>query len=295
MQKFNLILIFIAITVNICAGEDKWIWSKTKSNQKIRGYYPLADKRVYYTEDQQYARADRDREPTTKRPIPGQPQNDDIDDYDEPTKQNDPYSPPGAAGVPRFGGNFNGFGNFPQLGANFPGNAPNGILVGPGGPTGVIGRPQAAFPGGVAPSAFPLPQGGYPGIPVNQNYPGVSVNSNPGFPGLGQYPGQVAYPNTQQFAGAQYPQTQFPGAQYPQAQYPQQPQYTEGYGLANLNPGFNGNPNFNINPSFQGANFNPNYGFAYDEYPAQVEGKSARVKAIDKKVDDKVAKNLKKI
>ncbi|XP_046807345.1 collagen alpha-2(IV) chain [Lucilia cuprina] len=310
MQKLNNILILTLLMLNVCYAQDKWIWSKAKSNQKVRGYYPLADKRVYYTEDQ-YARAERDREPTTKRPLPGQPQNDDIDDYpdanDEPTKQNSPY-PPGVIGNPRFGGNFNGFGNFPQIGAvgggGYPGNIPNGILVGPGGPTGIIGRPQGQYPAGVAPPNFPLPQNGYPGNPVTPNFPGASVNSNPGYPGynglnngFGQYPGQPSYANPnnpQQFAGsAQYPQyPQQP--QYPGEQYPQHPQYTEGYGLANLNPGFNVNPGLNVNPGFNG-NFNPNYGIGYDEYPAQVEGKSARVKAIDKKVDDKVAKNLKKL
>ncbi|XP_065359824.1 calcium-binding protein P [Calliphora vicina] len=305
MLNINFLIILCVITLNVCVAQDKWSWPKRKTNQKVRSYYPLADKRVYYTEDQ-YARVDRDREPTTKRPLPGQPQNDDIDDYpdanDEATKQNSPYLPNGAVGNPRFGGNFNGFGNYPQIGGGFPGNTPNGILVGPGGPTGIIGRPQGQYPGGVAPSPYPGPQAGYPGYPVTQHFPGAAVNSNPGFPGynglnngLGQYPGQYpeqpsyANPNNpQQFAGAQYPQAQFPGVQYPQ-----QPQYTEGYGLANLNPGFNANPGFNVNPQFNG-NFNPNYGFGYDEYPAQAEGKSARVKAIDKKVDDKVTKNLKK-
>ncbi|KAM7355642.1 uncharacterized protein ACRADG_001641 [Cochliomyia hominivorax] len=293
MRKFQLILIFVVFSLSLCVGEDKWVWSKTKANQKVRGYYPSANKRVYYTEEQ-YARADRDREPTTKRPVPGEPQNDDIDDYpdanDEPTKQNSPYIPPGTIGNPRFGGNFGGFGNFPQIGSGFPLNPPNGILVGPGGPTGVIGRPHVTYPAGVAPSAFPAHQGGYPGYAVTQNFPGVAVNNNPGFPGyngLGQYPGQATYPNPNN------PQ-QFAGAQYPGVQYPQQPQYTEGYGLANLNPGLNTNPGFNVNPTFNG-NFNPNYGFAYDEHPAQLEGKSARVKAIDKKVDDKVTKNLKKL
>lgn len=299
MQKLNYILILLVISFNVCLAQDKWVWSKEKLNPKVHGFYPLADKRVYYTDDQ-YARAGRDREPTTKRPIPGQPQNDDIDDYpdanNEPTKQNNPYIPPGAVENTRFGGNLNGFGSFPPI-AGFPGNNPNGILVGPGGPTGIIGRPQTQYPAGGVPSAFPAVQGGFPGYSVTHNFPGASVGGNSGFPGynglnngFGQYPGQPAYPNLnnpQQFNGAQYPQ-------YPGTQYPQQPQYTEGYGLANNYPGFNLNPGFNPNTQFNG-NFNQNYGFGYDEYPAQVEGKSARVKMIDKKIDDKVAKNLKKI
>lgn len=296
MQYLHCLIILTVISINLCRAEEKWIWSKTTNNDKVRGYYPSADKRVYYTEDQ-YARVDREREPTTKRPIPGQPQNDDIDDYsdtnDESIKQNSPYIP-NAVGDPRFNGNFNGF---PQA-AGYPGNAVNGILIGPGGPTGIIGRPTNQYPGAVGQSPFPaFGQAPYPGFNVGQNFPGIAVNTNPGFTnynglnnGLGQYPGQQAtYPNTQQFGGAaQYPQTQYPQAQYPASQFPHQPQYTEGYGLANLNT------NFNINPAFNG-NLNPNYGFGFDEYPAQLEGKNAPVKAIKKKVDDKLAKTGKKL
>lgn len=297
MQYLNCLIIYVVISVNLCWAQDKWVWSKARKNDKVRGYYPSADKRVYNTEEQ-YARVDREREPTTKRPIPGQPQNDDIDDYndanDEGIKQNSPYLP--NAGYPRFGGNFNSFGNYPEVGG-YPGNAANGILIGPGGPTGIIGRPANQYPGGVAPSPFPsLGQAPYPGFAGGQNFPGATVNGSPGYPnynslynGFGQYPGQQAtYPNTQQFGGAQYPHVQYPQAQYPASQFPQQPQYTEGYGLSNLNT------NFNVNPAFN-SNLNPNYGFGFDEYPTQFEGKSAPVKAIDKKVDDKVAKNLKKL
>lgn len=273
MPKINFILIVLALTLNVCVAQSKWTWPNGNTHEKQRDYYP-------------YARADREREPTTKRPLPGQPENDDIDDYndanEEASKQNSPYLPPGVIAHPLIAGNLNGFGNYPQ--PQLTGSAQNGILVGPGGPTGIIGRPPGAFAGGVAPSAFP----GYHG---QQHFPVVASTNNPVFTnynGLNNILGQYPYANVnnipQQLPAAQYPQAQFSGAQYPH----QTPQYTEGYGLANFHNGFNLNPHFN-------GNFNPNYGFGFDAYNEQAEGKSANVKSINRTVDDKVAKNPKKI
>ncbi|XP_061390003.1 uncharacterized protein LOC133325237 [Musca vetustissima] len=286
LQLSVIILVMAAVVVN---AQDKWVWSKGK-HQKAAGYYPSASKKVYYTEEgesENYAR--RDREPTTRKPLPGELPNDDIDDYADdsetpPTKQNNPYPTGGGGGggvgplQPGFGGG--SFNRFPQFGggsANFP-----GILVGPGGPTGVIGRPQTQFPQQPGFSGFP----GY----NTQNFVGAG---NPGY--NPQYLGQ----QQPGFAGA-YPQQQF-GAVAPPPPQQQYPQFTEGYGLL----GYNQAPNGFGGPNplgFNGGGFPPNYpggnGYPnYDEY----SGKSANVKAssgaagADKKIDDKVNKNLKRL
>uniref|UniRef100_A0A1I8MCJ1 Uncharacterized protein n=1 Tax=Musca domestica TaxID=7370 RepID=A0A1I8MCJ1_MUSDO len=296
MTNFNLSFIILAMAVLISVNaQEKWSWSKAK-NQKVVGYYPSANKKVYYTENDSEDYARRDREPTTRKPLPGELPNDDIDDYADdsetpPTKQNNPY-PTGGGGAfqpgfgiqPGFGaqpplGGGGGFNRFPQFGGSgtFP-----GILVGPGGPTGVIGRPQAQFP-----PQFPQ-QPGYGAFPGynTQNFVGAgNTNYSP------QYqPGYPTNPHQQQFgAGATPPQ-------YPNVPYPQ---YTEGYGLLPFNQapvnGFVPNQqNFNGVaggfPSYPPNNY-PNF----DEYPR----KSANVKASggngEKKIDDKVSKNLKSL
>lgn len=310
MSTFHLVLISLAFLAHLVQAQDKWVWSKGR-NQKVLGYYPSANKKIYYADNEPYARADRDREPTTKRPLPGEVANDDIDDYADdsdaspPTRQNSPYLPGGLGGsgfggaVPGFGGQPGfgvqpgfgiqpgGFNQYPQFGAaggagGYPAAAnPNGILVGPGGPTGVIGRPQTAYP-----SNYPG-QVGYPGYPA-YNTQNFAASANPGFAAG---------------VASQYPQQQFPGGlgQYPGAQpYPQgSHQFTEGYGLspyAQPNPTLpqhsfsNGYPSYGNYPAGGGGGGYPGF---QDEYVPQIRAKSANVKANEKKIDDKVSKTLK--
>uniref|UniRef100_A0A1B0BAB3 DUF4794 domain-containing protein n=1 Tax=Glossina palpalis gambiensis TaxID=67801 RepID=A0A1B0BAB3_9MUSC len=157
---------------------------------KILSLLPANLRGVFYADP---ARAEpREREPTTKRPLREEKLLDNIDDYENSTEQevkeeeasriNNPYP---LATNPRF----IGFGNYPS----------NGILVGPGGPTGIIGRPQQY------PNAF-------------LNYPSID------------------YPNYNNgYLAATYPLHYGMHISYPNQLYPAQPFYTEGYGLANNN------------------------------------------------------------
>uniref|UniRef100_A0A1I8PAM4 Uncharacterized protein n=1 Tax=Stomoxys calcitrans TaxID=35570 RepID=A0A1I8PAM4_STOCA len=310
MSIYHLAILSLAFFGSVVSGQDKWSWTKTK-NQKILGYYPTANKKVYYAEAP-YARADRDRdrEPTTKRPLPGEVANDEIEDYNDdneqpPTRQNSPYLPgdtnypgatqPGFAAQDGYGGGFNQ--QYPQFagagggvgggggGGAAPGYPSPGILVGPGGPTGIIGRPQVPhIP--QYPSPYPG-QVGYPGYPAynTQNFLGPA---NPIYGGAAQYPAAPQYPNTQQqfAAGSQYPIG--PSSQYPAASPALLPhQFTEGYGLSTYpQPGV-------YQPSPQ-QNFHGYAGYGFEEYTPQLRVKSANVKnKYEKKIDDKLEKKLK--
>uniref|UniRef100_A0A1A9VMX6 DUF4794 domain-containing protein n=1 Tax=Glossina austeni TaxID=7395 RepID=A0A1A9VMX6_GLOAU len=157
---------------------------------KILSFLPANLREVLYAEP---ARVDREREPTTKRPLREEKLIDNIEDYENSMEQevkeeeesriNNPYP---LTSNPRF----IGFGNY----------ASNGVLVGPGGPTGIIGRPQQY------PNAF-------------LNYPSID------------------YPNFNNgYLAATYPLHPYGmQASYPNQLYPVQPFYTEGYGLANNN------------------------------------------------------------
>lgn len=72
--------------------------------------------------------------------------------------------------------NFSIFPGFP-LKNNFGGNG-NGVLVGPGGPTGIIGRPYRGYPG--QGQAYPGQFGGFQGSHGAGAYPG-------GYPGAGGF------------------------------------------------------------------------------------------------------------
>ncbi|XP_075159682.1 uncharacterized protein LOC142232863 [Haematobia irritans] len=299
MSIYRLAILSLTLVVSVIGAQDKWVWTKSK-NQKVLGYYPSANKKVYYTEDS-YARADkdRDREPTTRRPLPGEVANDEIEDYNDeneqpPTRQNSPYLPGdnfgGAQPAYGAGSGYGGFNQYPQYGGpggvgvgapGYPGHSNPGILVGPGGPTGIIGRPPSGYPGQVS----------YPGYPAynTQNFLGPTNPNTLYNGGVGQFAGPT-YPNTQQqqFGGPQYPIA--PSQQYPVPVLP--PQFTEGYGLSTYQPG-NGYPT-NVAPQ---QNFNGYSGYGgypgLDEYVPQFREKSASVKNNEKRIDDKVVKNLK--
>lgn len=100
----------------------------------------------------------------------------------------------------------------------YPGyNAPNGILVGPGGPTGIIGRPP--FGGG-----YYGGQGNYPGAGFGGGFPGAGFGG--GFPGAGfggGFPGGVGFDGHNNGIGGS-PYGGKPGIS------PYNPQFGNGYG-----------------------------------------------------------------
>nr|XP_014097152.2 glycine-rich cell wall structural protein 1 [Bactrocera oleae] len=328
MNKLQVILLFSA-TLICCAyaarEDDRWVWAR-RNDYKDQPRQ-LHDSTARYQSEtlRRNARA-RNREPTTRKPLPGQPPNDEIDDYEDDVNtnvatRNYPYPPFGNGQL--FGANF-----YPNIGGGFGGATGNGngILVGPGGPTGVIGRPQSAYPGGyngqpgvgfpAQPGIFgggnALGAGGQFGQAGAGGYSGAEAGLNPGFGGQfggvgqfaggqgGQYPISGQYPIGGQYPGGpQYPGTQFQGNQFPAAQYPGAggPQYTEGYGLASAGGGFPGYLQYTTGGPF-------GYGNAFNDAESanrklQVEGKSVEVlkssKLSKQQVDDKINKGLTKV
>lgn len=312
MSKHFTSLAIFALLLTCAWADDRWIWN----NRNNRNFHNDNIDRLsdYETlpKNQLNRRSERtEREPTTKRPIPGSVQSDDIDDYTDADghsqsnigiRQNYPYTPNGLPPA----GHFNAFGNS-------GGNAANGILVGPGGPTGIIGRPTGpeAFGGGLnypqnqfggtqyPNTQYPQGFGGFPGQSAAA-YPPIAQNGlfNNGF--NQQYPSAPAYP-IQGYHGSLGGNVGFPSHATPgyhpssgfQPQYPLggQHQYTEGYGLAN-NHGFANNflPN-----AYNGGFYGGYNGNAFDEGSKakyQVEGKNAESRAEDKNVDDKINKNF---
>ncbi|XP_034481126.1 spidroin-2 [Drosophila innubila] len=245
MRKDCLIIVLalfcqLAI-VTAKSGEDHWVW-RTYSRRERAFRDKDIDRNAAINNS--YDNKLR-REPTTRRPLPGEPENDEIEDYVDTdsvvtnsanvsTRQFNPYfNPNGFPGQPTTGGQFGGQGGF--AGSN------PGVLVGPGGPP--FPYPNAYQPGigGFGGAQNGLGLGGYPGFFGGAGlggsaYPGVGGNygAQPGAGlGLGQYPGAGnQYPygpyqgagtnfNSNQFAtpGGQYPGGQYPGGQYPGGQY----------------------------------------------------------------------------
>ncbi|XP_037722614.1 shematrin-like protein 2 [Drosophila subpulchrella] len=309
MQSNCLIIVALCLLGLVAAkssegDQDQWVWRSY--NRRERSFRDIDRSSPIRNSYDQKLR----REPTTRRPLPGQPENDEIEDYAdvvEPTRSSD---------TPNVGTRqFNPYGGQPNAGqfgglGGYGGNP--GVLVGPGGPTGVIGRPQlypnpyqtgyggfsgaqngiGGYPGGYSGVGQGLPGAGFPGTNFN-NYPtnGLGLNQ---FPSNGQYP-YGSYPggdfSGNQFAGAG---GQFPGlGQYPGNQQFGGPQYTEGYGLAGgLGLGQLGLGNGGIG---YGGSFPPlGGGFGYDEKsPAVAEGKSAKsVAAAPRNVNDKLSKKI---
>ncbi|XP_052897179.1 uncharacterized protein LOC128304087 [Anopheles moucheti] len=163
------------------------------------------------------------KETTTKRPSFSRPQNDEFSgEFGEGNQSNDfgfnqkfgggglingqfgpnPYgiNPglQGAGGFPYHGGNALGGGYYPgqqHFGGGYgglgQGAGGNGILVGPGGPTGIIGRPYNRFPYG-GHGYYPggnvqHPYGGGFGNPLFNGHPG-GVFSPGGYPSGGYFP-----------------------------------------------------------------------------------------------------------
>ncbi|KAM8709623.1 hypothetical protein ACLKA7_016435 [Drosophila subpalustris] len=239
------------------SGEDHWVW-RTYSRRE-RGF---RDKDIDRNAaiNNSYDNKQR-REPTTRRPLPGEPENDEIEDYvdaDPPvtnspnvsTRQFNPYLNLNAfPGQPTTGGQFGGQGGF-------VGNNP-GVLVGPGGPPGIIGGHPYPYPNVYQPSGIGGFGGGQNGLglglggyPVGGIYGGTGLGGS-AYPGLGgsfggftsaqpgaglsqgqfpaagnQYPfgpyqGAGSSFNNNQFAapGGQYPGGQYSGGQYSGGQY----------------------------------------------------------------------------
>ncbi|XP_017127574.1 glycine-rich cell wall structural protein [Drosophila elegans] len=302
---------------------DQWIWRSY--NRRERSFRNIDRSSPIKNSYDQNLR----REPTTRRPLPGEPENDEIEDYadvdptrtsDTPTvgtRQFNPYG--GQTNAGQFGGGVGGGVVGGGVGGGYGGNP--GVLVGPGGPTGIIGRPQV-YPNPYQPGfgGFSGGQngiGGYPGggyAGVGQGFPGSSLGT--GFPGTGVGNGFNGYAsnglglnqfpsNGQQFPYGSYPGGDFggnqfaaPGGQFPGlGQYPSNqqfggPQYTEGYGLAGgLGLGQLGAGNGGIG---YGNSFPPLGGFGFDEKsPAVAEGKSAKsVAAAPRTVNDKLNKKV---
>ncbi|XP_011179773.2 keratin, type I cytoskeletal 9 [Zeugodacus cucurbitae] len=323
MHKEQVILIISAALICVAFAEredDRWVWTR-RSNDKYQPR-PFHDSSAKYQGETliRNARA-RNREPTTRKPLPGHPPNDEIEDYDDDVNtnvatRNYPYPPFGGQ---LFGTNY----PYPNIGGGFGGATGNGngILVGPGGPTGVIGRPQPAYPGGyngqpgvgfpAQPGVFgggnALGAGGQFGQAGAGAYAGIDAGLTPGFGGqfggvgqfaggqAGQYPVGGQYPIGGQYpGGAQYPGAQFQGNQFPSAQYPGAggPQYTEGYGLASA--GYPGYLQYNAGSPF-------GYGNAFNDGKSanrklQVEGKNVEIvessRLSQQQVDDKINKGL---
>ncbi|CAH1729686.1 unnamed protein product [Chironomus riparius] len=168
-----------------------------------------------------------------------------------------PYSQFGPGGFPGaqhypVGGASGYPGQFPIHGGNPLGypqqnNLANGLLVGPGGPTGIIGRPGFS----------PYQGGGYPGV-------------GGGYPQQGGYSGHPGYPPRQPFGFEG--QHNSLGAQH------------NGFGGGQFNPAFAGSGGFGggnpygggINPYNQQFGSSP-YGPYYDS-----QGKNSAVKKVEK-------------
>ncbi|XP_068142198.1 uncharacterized PE-PGRS family protein PE_PGRS24 [Drosophila tropicalis] len=302
MRKDCLIVGLCLLGVIVVAGDDHWVWRRERS---FRDIDRTASIRNSYDNKLR-------REPTTRRPLPGEPENDEIEDYAdvvEPTTTRGSLTPNvGTRQYNPYGGGQQNAGQFGIGGIGGIGGVGNpGVLVGPGGPTGIIGRQPlypnlyqpgyGGFNGGIGGGAggYPGIYGGLPGAGAGAGYPGTGYV--PGYPGaqlgtgqgLGQYPGGIQYPyqsypgvgigggdfNGQQFNG-QYPG--YPGGQQFGAAGPQ---YTEGYGLAGVGLGQ------------LGLGGPGNFGFD-EKSPAAAEGKSAKSVDISvaSKVSDKLSKKL---
>lgn len=136
--------------------------------------------------DNKWTHAGKDREETTSRIG----ENDDISN-DNPAFRNKAFGYAGGPQLNHFTGAFGGNqgGNF---GNPLQGHPSNGILVGPGGPTGIIGRPRPYYNNnnGFGSSAFGLGGnfGGYPGQTFGgQGLPGQGQGFGGGFTGQQGY------------------------------------------------------------------------------------------------------------
>ncbi|XP_055911974.1 collagen alpha-1(IV) chain-like [Eupeodes corollae] len=237
MLRFWIVLLIVCCASAIRAEDSRWVWGKGNRNQ--RASFSNDEVPKY---DNFYAR-EKDREPTTRKPPPGQTSQ---EDYLNPDDLRNYNGPPNFGYNPPFGGQGGGAptNNFPpgygpQQGANVPvqGN-PNSGFPYPGGQQGFPGSAGGGYPGGypqIPTNGFPN-QGGYPnqgsiqgfpqpsgqGYPSAQGgypgaYPGGFQGQQGGFQGQGGFPGQF-------LGGIPYPQQQVGG--YPgQGGFPSQTGY----------------------------------------------------------------------
>ncbi|KAL9705054.1 hypothetical protein quinque_008572 [Culex quinquefasciatus] len=192
------------------------------------------DRKFNQQQDVRYERLARYevKESTTKRPTLGRPQNDEFSGevgnqqsdfgfnqrFGGPGGGQFPQTPYGfnpgfgggnvglGGGNPYYGGGGNpyfGGGGYPPQGGfgGGYGGAANGILVGPQGPTGIIGRPYGGHNGGGYPGGYP---GGFGGVGGYPPYPAGGIGGYPGAGIGGYFGGQGPYGPSQfgQFGGA---------------------------------------------------------------------------------------------
>lgn len=254
--------------VAACTCDDKWVW-KRETQQKAR------------------LSKDRDREETTPRNGQNQEINNDYPDYSE-FGNNGAFGYGGGPQLNQFTGGF-GANQGPGIGRPFPrpeqnplqGHPSNGILAGPGGPTGIIGRPRPYYNNGYG-GGFGGNNGGLPGFGLGaggefggfppgqgfgaQGIPGQGFGGGfPGQQGLGGFGGGLGFPNV-------------PGGQA---------------GFAQLQQGLNGGGfgNYGLIPPNQlGLNLGGQYGgrpfFDEPEKDNKVEGKSSE--KLTTKISNKI-------
>lgn len=276
MRKHCLIVVLAAlicqlVSVTARSADDHWVW-RTYSRRERAFHDKDVDRSASLRKPNQNQLK---REPTTRRPLPGEPENDEIEDYVdvEPTvttspnvgtRQYNPYD--GGNPYGGFGGQPGSGGQFPGLGG-FGGGSP-GVLVGPGGPTGIIGRPpvypnvyQPGFGGaqnGLGAGSYP---GGFGNAGAGASYPGIGAGGQ-GYPGIGA--GGAGYPGIGA-GGAGYPGIGAGGQGYPgvgsgfQGQLGGQP----GGGLGQY-PGSGSQYPFG---SYPGSNYNNQFATQGGQYP----------------------------
>ncbi|XP_022226696.2 glycine-rich cell wall structural protein [Drosophila obscura] len=259
MRSDCLILALGLLLVGFVAGKsspasdgdrdrDQWVWhSYNRQQRSFRGGDIGRSRSAAISNS--YDNKLR-REPTTRRPLPGEPENDEIEDYADvvdPTRTSQDTTPKvGTRQYNPYGGQPNA-GQFGGSGLSGGYGGSPGVLVGPGGPTGIIGRQPlyptpyqpgyggfngaqngiGGYPGGIYGGASGAGLQGYPGAAgAGAGYPGGALGGGfGGYPSNGLGVGQFAgvgqqFPSAGQFSGVgqQFPgASQFPGAggQYP--------------------------------------------------------------------------------
>ncbi|XP_034659279.1 glycine-rich cell wall structural protein [Drosophila subobscura] len=244
------LLLVVGFVAAAAGDRDQWVWHSANRQQRSFRDGDIGRSRSAAIRNSFDTKLRR--EPTTRRPLPGEPENDEIEDYADvvdPTRTSQDSTPNvGTRQYNPYGGQPNA-GQFGGSGLSGGYGGSPGVLVGPGGPTGIIGRQPlypspyqpgyggfngaqngiGGYPGGIYGGASGSGLQGYPtAAGTGAGYPGGSLGGGfGGFPsnglGGGQFPGvgQQFPSGGQQFPGAgqQFPGAggQFPGAggQYP--------------------------------------------------------------------------------
>lgn len=267
---------YLLVLVGAAVCEDKWVW-KRESQEKAR------------------LSKSRDREETTPRSGQNDEISNDYPDYSE-FGNNAAFGYGGGPQQAQFSGGYGGR-PYPRPGHNpLQGHPSNGVLVGPGGPTGIIGRPRPNnyYNNGYGGNNFG-PQGFGSGdfgggFPQGAGFPGQGFGAQ-GLPGQGQGFGAQGLPGQGPgFPGGFSGQQGFGGglggfggaSGFPNGQG----------GFAQLQQGNNGGAYGNyglVTPNQLGLNFGGPYGgrplFDEPEKDNKVEGKSER---ITNKISNKI-------